>query len=59
VYVWSGNGVPEGEIVGEVNVSSELVAKAKGMLEAKLGLLALLGEDKTIGGHFSSQLTAG
>ncbi|MFI4978118.1 MAG: hypothetical protein ACHQC8_05535 [Solirubrobacterales bacterium] len=57
VYASSGRGIPEGEIVGEIDVAPELVQKAKELLEAKVALQALLG-DETLDGHFTKQLTA-
>jgi len=53
--VSSGRGMPEGEVVAELDVSPELVEKARELLEAKVALLALLGEETN--GHFTSQLT--
>jgi len=47
--------MPEGEVVAELDVSPELVEKARELLEAKVALLALLGEETN--GHFTSQLT--
>ena len=58
VYVSSGKGIPEGDIVAEIDVSRELVEKAGEILEAKLALQALLGDEETIDDHFASQLTA-
>ncbi len=55
VYVSSGKGIPEGDVVAEIDISPELVAKAKELLEAKIALQALLGEETN--GHFTSQLT--
>jgi hypothetical protein len=55
VYVSSGQGIPEGDVVAEIDISPELVAKAKELLEAKIALQALLGEETN--GHFTSQLT--
>jgi hypothetical protein len=58
VYVSSGKGIPEGDVVAEIDISPELVAKAKELLEAKVALQTLLGEEETIDDHFASQLTA-
>jgi hypothetical protein len=58
VYVSSGQGIPEGDVVAEIDISIELVEKAKELLEAKLALQALLGDEEAIDDHFASQLTA-
>jgi hypothetical protein len=55
VYVSSGRGIPEGEVVAEIDVSPELVEKARKLLEAKIALQALLGEETD--NHFTSQLS--
>jgi hypothetical protein len=63
VYVSSGRGIvsseegmPEGEVVAELDVSPELIEKAREFLEAKIALHALL-TDETLDGHFTNQLT--
>ncbi len=58
VYVSSGQGIPEGDVVAEIDIPIELVEKAKELLEAKLALQALLGDEEAIDDHFASQLTA-
>jgi len=46
--------MPEGEVVAELDVSPELVEKARELLEAKIALLALLGDETN--DHFIKQL---
>jgi hypothetical protein len=55
VYVFSGRGIPEGDVVAEIDVSPELVEKASKLLETKIALQALLGEETD--NHFTSQLS--
>jgi hypothetical protein len=55
VYVSSGRGIPEGDVVAEIDVSPELVEKASKLLETKIALQALLGEETD--NHFTSQLS--
>jgi hypothetical protein len=55
VYVSSGQGIPEGAVVAEIDVPPELVEKARKLLEAKIALKALLGEETD--NHFTSQLS--
>jgi hypothetical protein len=57
VYVSSDEGIPEGDVVAEIDVSRELVEKAREMLKAKVALQALLGDEEAIEDHFASQLT--
>ena len=58
MYVSSGETEsPEGDIVAEIDVSRELVEKAKELLETKLALQALLEDEETIDEHFTEQLS--
>jgi hypothetical protein len=57
VYVSAGEGIPEGDVVAEIDVSRELVEKAREMLEAKVALQALLGDEEAIDDHFTEQLS--
>lgn len=55
MHVWSGQGEPEGEVVVEIDVSSDLVREAEAFLSTKKTLEGLLGGE-AFDGHFISQL---
>ena len=57
LYVWCGDGVPEGEVVAEIKIPSILADTAKEFLESKEQLQLMLAHPSILK-YFAKQLPA-